>query len=186
MNVNYILMGIIGTVSGIIGYLLLKNTGLIGTGAGLIKYLRQIKFMRTKPYQFDLIMMSPGVNHHYRIEGDSLEFEHIHDGKKYQVKADRLYRVRVGKPTSLWFMVKGIKKRFLIAFHHKKTKPIEPVDIKVTARVLKEVNESRALGKALRSEFRVPFDLKKILLIMGFVVVVVIAYVMVMGGGLTI
>ena len=186
MNVNYILTGIIVTVSGIIGYLLLKNTGLIGTVSGLIGYLRQMNFMRSKPYQFDLIMMSPGVNQHYRIDGDSLEFEHEHDGKKYQVKADRLYRVRVGKLMGLWFRVKGIRKRFLIAFHHKKTKPIEPVEIKVSARVLKEVNESRALGKALRGEFKLPMDLKKILLIMGFIVVVIIAYVMVMGGGLTI
>ena len=163
MLVNYILGGILVTVTGLIGYLVLRN------------------FVRSKPYQFDLILMKPGVNDHFRIEGDSLEFEHEQDGKKYQVKADRLYRVRVGKMTSLWFMLKGIRKRFLIAFHHEKTKPIEPVEIKVTARVLKEVNESRALGKALRGEFKLPMDLKKILLVMGFIVVVIIAYVMVTG-----
>lgn len=186
MNVNFILMGIIMTVSAIIGYLLLKNMGITANVSAIIGERGLGNLGRSKPYQFDLIMMSPGVNDHYRIEGENLEFEHAHDGKKYEVKADRLYRVRVGLWMSLWFRVKGIKQRFLIAFHHKKTSPIKPVDVKVSARVLKEVNESRALGKALRSEFRVPFDLKKILLIMGFVVVVVIAYVMVMGGGLTI
>ena len=186
MLVNYILGGILVTVTGIIGYLFLRNMGVIGSGADLIGKLNLRNFLRSKPYQFDLILMSPGVNDHFRIEGDSLEFEHEHGGKKYQVKADRLYRVRVGMMTSLWFRVKGIKKRFLVAFHHKKTSPIAPVDVKVTARVLKEVNESRALGKALRGEFKLPMDLKKILLVMGFIVVVIIAYVMVMGGGLTI
>lgn len=164
MLINYILSGIIVTVTGILLYLLLRH------------------FVRSKPYQFDLILMSPGVNEHIRIEGDTLEFEHEHKNKTYQVKADRLYRVRVGTLTSLIFRLKGIKKRFLIAFHHKKTSPIKPVGIKVSARVLKEVNESRALGKALRSEFRLPMDLKKILLIIGFIVVVIIAYVMVTGG----
>lgn len=148
----------------------------------IILVLLRKNFM-SDPYEFDLILMGPGVDHHVRISGDSLEFSHKHGEKEYEVKADRLYRVRVGRITGLWFLLRGIKKRFLLGYQYEKTEPISPEgELKVTARVLREVNESKALGKALRGEFKLPMDLKKILLIMGFIVVVIIAYVLVSGG----
>lgn len=145
-----------------------------------------IKSLRSDPYQFEVITMSPGVNHHEIISGEKLEFIHDMDGTEYEIKSERLYRVKVGPLTGLWFRLRGIKKRFIVSFQSEQTEPIAPAgELKVTARILKEVNESRALDKALRGEFSMPLDLKKILLIMGFVVVVIIAYVLVMGGGLT-
>jgi hypothetical protein len=126
--------------------------------------------------------MTPGVNYHKRIKGDSLEFSFKDGETEYQVKSDRLYRVKVGRLTGLWFRLRGIKKRFKIGFQDKKTEAIQvPDQVKVSSRLMKEVNESRALDKAMRGEFKVPLDLKKILLIMGFIVVVIIAYVLVTG-----
>jgi hypothetical protein len=137
--------------------------------------------LKTEPYEFVLVLMNPGVNDHVIVKGPELEFSHTHDGKDYEVKSDRLYRVKVGRLTSLWFYLRGIKKRFLIVFQHEKSKPVTAQTVKVSTRVLKKVNESRALGKALRSQFAVPMDLKKILMIIGFLVIVVIAYVIVTG-----
>lgn len=139
------------------------------------------RLLKSDPYQFEIVLMSPGVNDHQIVSGVELEWEFEHDGKTYEIKSDRLYRVKVGRVVGLWFYLRGIKKRFLIVFQHEKTEPITAEEVDVSTRVLKKVNESKALGKALRSQFAVPMDLKKILLIIGFIVVVVIAYVMVTG-----
>lgn len=139
------------------------------------------RFLKSDPYQFEIVLMSPGVNDHQIISGAALEWEFTHEKKKYQIKSERLYRVKVRLPLRVWFYLRGIKQRFLIVFQHKKTKPVTAEEVEVSTRVLKKVNESKALGKALRSQFAVPMDLKKILLIIGFLVVVVIAYVMVTG-----
>lgn len=146
----------------------------------LIFLMIRVRF-KAKAYEFDLVLMRPGVNKHIRISNDELEFEHTENGKKYKINPDRIARVKVGRITSAIFRVRGIKKRFLIVFQHKKTESISAKAPKVSGRVLKQVNESRALGKAMSSEFKLPMDLKKILLIMGFIVVVIIAYVLVTG-----
>jgi hypothetical protein len=69
-----------------------------------------------------------------------------------------------------------------VTFQDGQTEPISQGTVKVTSRILKEVNESKALDKALKGEFRMGMDLKKILMILGIVLVVVISYVLYSGG----
>ncbi|MBA7491396.1 hypothetical protein ES702_01941 [subsurface metagenome] len=132
-------------------------------------------------YQFELVFMGPGVNQHEFIRGDSLDFEHERESKKVKITSDRLYRVKPGIFKRLLFKIKGINQKFIVIYQKGKKIPVAPVEIKISSRVLGEVKESRALDKALKSEFAIPMDLKKILMIMGFLVIVVIAWLVVTG-----
>ena len=142
------------------------------------------RLLKREPYEFILVFMRPGVNDHVTVSGSSLDFKHAHGNKNYEVKSDRLYRVKPRFPVRLWWWFIGVKERFTTVYRHKQTVPVEPIPVQVTSRILKEVHESRALGQAMRSEFKVPMDLKKILMIVGFLVLVAIVYVLVMGGEL--
>ena len=137
--------------------------------------------LKKPPYLFRMCFMTPGVDKHFTVYGDSLDFTHEIDEKKYEIKAERLYRFKPSLARKIFYKFRGIKQCFIIVYQHKKTDPLAPVDVKVSARILKEVSESRALDKALRSEFSVPWDLKKILMVIGFLVIAIIVWVVISG-----
>ncbi len=137
--------------------------------------------LKREPYEFELIFMRPGVDDHEKIRGSSLDFEHEIDGKKYRIEPDRLYRIKPGIGGKIWRGITGVKESFLVIYQHKKRNPISTPNVQISARILKEVHESRALGTALKSEFKVPMDLKKLALIIGFVVIAAVVYVLVTG-----
>jgi len=129
-----------------------------------------------------MIFMKPGIDEHTKIRGSSLEFETEKiNGKKYQIKADRLYRVKAGPRGGLVRWIKGITGSFIAVYQDKQTDPIVTPSVAVSSRILKEVHESRALGSALKSEFKVPWDMKKILLVIGFIIIAAVVYVLVTG-----
>jgi len=135
----------------------------------------------TNIYQFEIVFMKPGVNPHKFIRGSSLDFVYEHESNKYNITSDRLYRVKPGLFTRIMFILKGINQRFIVVFQKGKKTPIAPQKVEVSSRILNEVKESRALDKALRGEWSIPWDLKKILLVMGFIVLVAVVYLVVTG-----
>lgn len=137
--------------------------------------------LKKDPYKFKMIFRSPGVDSHVTVYGASLDFSHTVDSTEYEIKAERLYRVKPGRLRKLVHKVRGIKESFVIVYQHEKTEPLAPGKVKVSARILKEVSESRALDRALKSEFKVPWDLKKILMVIGFLVVAVVIWVVISG-----
>lgn len=134
-----------------------------------------------KPYQFEIIFMKSGFNDHVFIRGDSLDFTHDHDSKKYTIKSDRLYRVKPSIAMRVYFKLVGISQGFLIVFQKGKKIPVSPADVKISSRVLNEVKESRALDKALKNEFHVQMDLKRIIIILGVVILGIVIYLVATG-----
>ena len=145
--------------------------------AGLI--LRAV--LKKKPYKFKMIFRTPGVDQVVTAYGDSLDLKHKIGNMLYEIKAERLYRLKPGRVRKILNKFIGIKKSFVIVYQNGKTEALAPGTVKVSARILKEVSESRALDKALRSEFKVPWDLKKILMVVVFLVVAVIVWVVISG-----
>lgn len=139
------------------------------------------RYRKKKPYKFNMIFRTPGLDTHFTVFGDCLDFSHKVAEKEYEIKAERLYRLKPKIITKIWYKLRGIKESFIIVYLHGKTEPLAPVEVEVSARILKEVSESRALDKALRSEFSVPWDLKKILMVVGFLVIAVVVW-MIMSG----
>ncbi len=128
-----------------------------------------------------MIFMIPGLNDHQVVDGDELDFTHKVGEKEYAVKAERLYRLKPRFLKGLWYKYKGIKTSFIVVYQHEKTDPVAPVEVAVSARILKKVSESRALDKALKSEFSAPWDLKKILMVIGFLVIAVVVWYLISG-----
>lgn len=137
--------------------------------------------LKKDPYKFKMIFRTPGVDKHFSVYGDSLDFKHKIGSDEYEIKAERLYRLKPGRARKILHKIRGIKESFVIVYQAEKTEPLAPVTVKVSSRILKEVSESRALDKALRSEFKVPWDMKKILMVIGFLVVAVIVWVVISG-----
>ena len=156
---------------------------IIGTvfACMIILYFLLKIMSRGAQYQFELVFMEAGVNKHIFTRKNELSFEYKNNSKKYQIKSDRLYRVKPGITRRLIYKLKGIKQGFIVIFQKGKESPVIPVDVKITSNVLGEVRDSRALSKAFKSEFSVPMDLKKILIIMAFVVIAVIAFLVMTG-----
>ena len=136
---------------------------------------------KKQPYQFKMIFMTPGIDDHVTEYGDKLDLTVDVNDKEYEIKAERLYRLKPKVHQRLWNKGRGIKQSFITVYQHEKTEPLAPVTVKVSSRILKEVSESRALDKALRSEFKVPWNLKTILMVIGFLVVAVVIYFVISG-----
>ena len=135
----------------------------------------------TKKYQYEIIFMKPGVNEHKMIRGDDLDFLYKYGSVDYEITSERIYRVKPGIITRFKFMLVGINQRFMVIFQEGKTVPLEPVKVKVSTRILGEVKDSRALFKALKNEFAMPMDLKKIIIIVACVVIVALVYLVATG-----
>jgi len=136
---------------------------------------------RGDQYQFELVFMDAGVNKHIFTRKNELNFGYENDSETYQIKSDRLYRVKPGLIGRLIYKLKGINQGFIVIFQKEKKVPVAPVDVKITSNVLGEVRDSRALSKAFKAEFSVPMDLKKILIIMGCAVIGVLVFLVMTG-----
>lgn len=148
---------------------------------GVILYFILKVLSMGEKYQFELVFMDAGVNKHIFTRKNELNFEHKNNSKTYQIKSDRLYRVKPGIMGRLIYKLKGINQGFIVIFQKGKESPVAPVDVKITSNVLGEVRDSRALSKAFKAEFSVPMDLKKILIIMALVVIAVLAFLVMTG-----
>jgi len=135
----------------------------------------------TKKYQFDFIFMRPGVNYHEIIRGDELEFSLNYESDEYKITSERLYRVKPRLMKRIQFKLVGINQKFIVAFQNGKYVPLEPVKVNVSSRILGEVKDSRALFKALKNEFSIPMDLKKIVIIIGGIMIVALIYLVATG-----
>ena len=134
-----------------------------------------------KKYQFEFVFMRPGVNYHDLFRGDELEFEREYEEKKYKITSERLYRVKPRIMKRIQFKLVGINQKFIVTFQNKKYVPLEPVKVKVSSRILGEVKDSRALFKALKNEFSIPMDLKRIVIIIGGIIIIALVYLVATG-----
>lgn len=133
------------------------------------------------PYLFELIQMRPGVNSHIRVYSKTLEFKHKNGDLELEIDTDRIYRVKPSFAERIKFRIQGVSNKFTVIYREKKKAPVSFETSEVSSRVLKIIEESRALEKAMRDEFSIPWDLKKIVLIFGFLLVVAIVYLVATG-----
>ena len=154
---------------------------VVGLMSPVLIFLILRVVLKKKPYKFKMIFRTPGLDEHFTVYGDTLDFSHKVGEKEYSIKAERLYRLKPRIHIRMWYKFRGIKKSFIIVYLDKQTDPVAPVPVEVSARILREVSESRALDKALRSEFKVPWDMKKILMVIGFLVIAVVVWTLISG-----
>lgn len=134
-----------------------------------------------KKYQFEFVFMRPGVNYHEIFRGDELEFSREYEEKEYKITSERLYRLKPPIMKRIQFKLVGINQKFIVTFQDNKYVPLEPVTVKVSSRILGEVKDSRALFKALKNEFSIPMDLRRIVIIIGGIIIVALVYLVATG-----
>lgn len=135
-----------------------------------------MKAKKKRKYAFTVIILGP-VNKHYNYVKDSMA--HIHEilgrTESINVKPKDLYRLKAGLLTRLRYKIRGIDSGFLAVFGEGSEEPISYDAPKYSARVLKEISESRALKTALKDEFAKAMDTKALfmyfLLIAGAIVI---------------
>lgn len=129
-----------------------------------------------KNYEFEIIILKPGVNSHSTHTGKDMTHGHKGpDEKTYELKAENLYRIKPDIITRLKYKLRGINAGFIIPFKSGSEDPISYSVPAFSARVIKTVHESRALSSALKDEFAKELGLKTFfmyfLLMAGAVVV---------------
>ncbi len=164
---------------------LVVNVYTIGGIVGLFSLAILRYVLRDDPYRFEIVLMKPGVNQHFELKGKSLNFDFRYDdkgeAKTFNVKSDRLYRIKLGWRARLKYWFRGRQALFWVQFREGSDEPVNLPKYEVSARILHEVNESRALDKAMDSEFKVPWDLKKFVIVFGVIVIGAIVYLYMTG-----
>jgi len=148
----------------------------IGKLAGDIKDF----FMRRKgrKYEFRICIMKDGVNIWKIEKGDSLTWKH---SDSYQIEPNCLYELEMNPILGIKHWAKKIKNSFIVVFREDKPKGIVYEEPERSAYTLKVVEESKALGMALREEFKQAMSFKRLFMLVVLAIVIGVVYMVVTG-----
>lgn len=137
---------------------------------------------KTKKYEFEIVVIKHGVNSHVIYTDKSMTHEHEGpDGKKYNIEADNLYRIKPGLIGGFRYRLRGINAGFIILFKEGDTKPIAYKAPAFSARVIKTVHESRALSSALKDEFAKDMNVRTFFMYFILMVAAVVIFLVLTG-----
>jgi len=146
------------------------------------KLFRDIKdaIMRRKnrKYEFRICIMKEGVNVWDIILGDSLAWEYA---DSYQIEPNCLYEREMNPGLRIKHWAKRIKNSFIVVFREDNPQGIVYEEPERSAYTLKVVEESKALGLALKEEFKQAMSVKKIFLLVVLAIVIGVVYMVVTG-----
>lgn len=130
------------------------------------------KNRRAPSYEFRIGTMADGLNTWDVVNNEALEFNH----GDYEVKPDALYKIRPGFRARLRWKLENVKGGFMIVFKKGTPQAIRYGKPSRSAETLLTIQESRALGQALKDEFRHALGGKTIFMVIAVVVVGVLVY----------
>lgn len=134
---------------------------------------------RAGKYEFHLCLV--GDRHRWiKTRNDAMAFNHTEGETEYSIETKDLYEIEPGAMTRLKWRLKGIKSGFIVVFD-KKNEPIGYQAPSKSAYLLKTVEESRALSKALRDEFKKAIEGKTLFMYVILIVVAIVAYLVITG-----
>jgi len=132
-------------------------------GAGLIVLLTHKKFKMPTFYKIRVTVLNPGCNIHKDIKTTSLPVKvdiktAENESKEYNVTIENLWKLKhifIKKP---WYWLTGVKGRYICIFRSSEGgEPIKNVEAKATPVLIRNVKQSRILGKALAEIFKAGF-----------------------------
>jgi hypothetical protein len=131
-----------------------------------------MKAKRTTKHEFRIIEMSEGLNTWELVYNEKLSFKH----GKYEIEPEALYKVRPRFGDRVRWFINGIDAGFIIVFKKDTATAIKFARPTRSAEVLLTVEQSRALGRALRDEFKQAIGGRTIWIIIFVIVVGVLVY----------
>jgi len=132
-------------------------------GAGLLALLTYKKFKMPTFYKIRVVVLTPGCNIHREIKPEALPVTvDIKTGENedttYTVKIENLWKMRHNPIKRPWYWLAGIKGRYLCIFRSSEGgDAIKNVEAKATPVLIRNVKQSRILGKALAEIFKAGF-----------------------------
>ena len=120
--------------------------------------------------------MKDGVNSWVISRGDGLSWKY---SDRYQIEPTCLYQVEMSLGLRLKHWRKRIKNSFIVVFREDEPKGITYHEADRTAYTLKVVEESKALGLALKEEFRKQMSVKRIFILIVLAIVIGVVYMIV-------
>lgn len=146
------------------------------------KLFRDIKDLilrrKNREYEFRICIMKDGVNA-WKIERKgSLTWNY---SDSYQIKPNCLYELEMNPGLGIKQWAKRIKNSFIVVFREGNPNGIVYEEPERSAYTLKVVEESRALGMALREEFKKAMSPKRLFILVVLAIVIGVVYLVVTG-----
>lgn len=136
---------------------------------------------KSRPGKYEFYICLVGDQHKWvKVRNDAMIFKHKVGNKEISIETKDLYEIEPGTLARLRMRMKGIKSAFIVVFD-KKGEPIGYQPAKRSAYLLKTVQESRALSKALRDEFKQAIEGKTLFMYIILIVVAIVAYLVITG-----
>lgn len=137
-----------------------------------------IRRKRDRQYEFRICIMQNGVNSWEMVRKDSLSWKY---SDSYQVEPNCLYEVEMTLRLRLKHWLKRIKNSFIVIFREDKPKGIIYHKADRSAYTLKVVEESKALGLALKEEFKKQLSVKRIFILIVLAIIIGVVYMVLTG-----
>jgi len=137
-----------------------------------------IRRQRNRQFEFRVCIMKEGVNTWETMLSNSLTWKY---SDSYEVEPKCLYELErnPGLRISQWF--ERIKNSFIVIFKEDNPQGVVFTDPDRSAYTLKVVQESRALGMALKEEFKQVMSFKRIFILVILAIVIGVVYMVVTG-----
>ncbi len=120
--------------------------------------------------------MKNGVNSWETVRQDGLSWKH---SDSYQIEPTCLYQIEMSPGLRLKHWRNRIKNSFIVIFREEEPKGITYEEADRTAYTLKVVEESKALGLALKEEFKKQMSIKRIFILIVLAIVIGVVYMLV-------
>ena len=133
---------------------------------------------KNRKYEFRICIMKDGVNTWDIVREDSLNWKY---SDSYQIEPNCLYELEMNPGLGIKHWAKRIKNTFIVVFREDKTQGIVYEEPERSAYTLKVVEESRALGMALKEEFKKAMSPKKLFILIVLAIVIGVVYLVVTG-----
>jgi len=140
--------------------------------------MESIRRKKGRQFEFRVCVMREGVNSWDSVKKDSLNWKY---SDSYQIEPNCLYELEMnpGLRIKQWF--NRIKNSFIVIFREDQPQGVVYEDPERSAYTLKVVEESRALGLALKEEFKKAMSSKTLFILVVLAIVIGVVYMVVTG-----
>ena len=131
-----------------------------------------------REFEFRICIMKDGVNAWETVKKNTLTWKY---SDSYEIEPNCLYELEMNPGLRIKQWAKRLKNSFIVIFRDGKTQGIVYADPDRSAYTLKVVQESRALGLALKEEFKKAMSSKTLFILVVLAIVIGVVYMVVTG-----
>ena len=137
-----------------------------------------IRRKKNRQYEFRICLMKDGVNTWDIVKKDSLTWKYT---DIYEIEPNCLYELEMNPGLRIKQWANRIKNSFIVIFREDKNLGIVYEEPERSAYTLKVVEESKALGLALKEEFKQAMSPKRLFILIVLAIVIGVVYMVVTG-----